>query len=114
MALYAAHALHQTIYQSTILEIAREQQLELGLQLFDIALLSRLPTERSTHSLSSVFPPIPILSRAWSLLDGPKIDLLGPIRTTTIRPHVTDSVWTLLDPEGVTILRECVESGEIK
>jgi hypothetical protein len=113
MALYLAYALHDAGREGAIADIARAQSAALGFQLFDVAMLARGPAQERTPMPERVFPAVPMLSQGWGLLAAFNVDFPGRLRTGALQRHVTDSLWTLFDQNGVTLLRDALDSGEL-
>ncbi len=51
-------------------------------------------------------PPFPMLTRGWSLMRGVGLEL--PLELAGLELHLSPSPWTLVDAEGVEILRQYV------
>jgi hypothetical protein len=113
MAVYLAYALHDAGRQTAIADIARAQSIALGFQLFDVAMLASGPARERTPMPERVFPAVPLLSQGWGLLAAFNVDFPGRLRTGALQRHVTDSLWTLFDQNGVALLRDALDSGEL-
>ncbi len=114
LAVYAAHALHDLQSRAEIVEIAKLQRQELGLELFDVWMFARRPTVRPARVPADVFPQAPLLSQGWDALDALNVVLPGALGGQGFKRHVTNSLWTLFDEFGVVRVRDAIESGELR
>jgi hypothetical protein len=111
MAIYAAYAYYDLQRADLIQLMADFFVEERQLMLFDLALLTRtLTQEKGAPPAVPVFPFFPMLSRGWSLLATAAIH--PPEGLGDLERHVTDSLWTLFDPEGVARIRDNVATLE--
>ena len=108
-AVYLAYALHDLQRRDEIIKIAKNLRNDLDFELFDIWMLSQRPTENSIRAAHGVFPSVPLLSQGWGLLDAINIELPFMLRKEQLRPHVSDSLWTLFDAEGVALVRRAID-----
>lgn len=111
MALYAAYAYHDLNRRGKIEEMHRYMHDDLGLRLFDIALLARSMPEPHVLADSGVFPFFPMLGQGWALLRALRVSLPRPL--AGIERHLVPSLWTLFDGAGVEKIRAAMHAGEV-
>ncbi|MCC6531651.1 MAG: hypothetical protein IT531_03810 [Burkholderiales bacterium] len=112
MALYLAYAMHDSGQREAIETLSAQLNATLGCGLFDLALLARRPAPQPEPLASGVFPPVPLLSQGWGLLDGFNVALPAGLASAELKRHVTDSLWTLFDPQGVALIRAAIDAGD--
>jgi hypothetical protein len=111
LALYAAYAYHD-LQQADLLDaLARELEADLGVQLFDVAMLARRLVGEQADRAAHVVPFVPMLSQGWALLRAHRLRLHPAL--DGVERHVRDSLWSLYDREGLERLREALESREV-
>lgn len=102
LAVYAAYAYHELGKLDRIREMQHYLRKQLGVGLFDLALLGRdLVNEAGT---ANVLPSAPLLAQGWAFvaaLGGPHAE-----RLVALRPYVNSSVWSHYSPEGTVLLKE--------
>jgi hypothetical protein len=112
MALYAAYAYHDLGRRDRIREMQSYLRGDLGVTLFDIALLAADDSLEEALRNDAVLPPVPMLSQGWSLLSAFKAPMHPKLRELErcLRP----SLWTLFDPDGTQRLVKAIHNGAIK
>jgi hypothetical protein len=108
MAIYAAYAYYDLQRTDLIQLMASFFVRERQILLFDLALLTRTLTRE--QGVAPVLPFFPMLSRGWSLMATAAIR--PPEGLEDLERHVTDSLWTLFDPQGVARIRDNIASLE--
>ncbi|UWR91708.1 caspase family protein [Phaeobacter inhibens] len=110
LALYAAYALDAAQRDALVASVAKTNAEALGVQLFDLALLSgrgpnglRLP--------DGLVPFCPAFRPGWSVVRAHDIPQPAPVRAAM--PFLTDSPWSVFAPEGARILKTAIENGEL-
>jgi hypothetical protein len=111
MALYAAYAYHDQGQRERIQEMQAYMRGDLGLRLFDIALLSRSLYGKQVGTEPDVFPFVPLLSQGWALLAAHRISF--PPSLEGLERRLVPSLWTLFDSQGVDMLRAAMDSQEV-
>lgn len=111
MAAYAAYALNDLGQQEAVESMQRFLREDLKLTLFDVALLAAPPRSAQDRMPNDTFPAVPLLSQGWALLDAYCIVLPAALRG--VQQHVTDSLWTLFNEQGVAAVRAAFNSGEV-
>lgn len=109
LSIYAAHAYYDLQEVDRIREMADYQRADIGVTLFDLALLGRTLLRQVVAPARGVAPFVPMLSQGWALLSAHGITL--PRELDGIETTMRESVWTLFDEAGVGKLRKTVESG---
>jgi len=112
LAVYAAYAYRSQGRRDRLRDMAAYQAADLGVTLFDIAMLGRRIDGQPPEARDRVLPFAPLLSQGWALLPAHDLELsdgLAPIRDAVI----TDSLWTLYDANGADALREALEGGDV-
>ncbi|MEZ6129190.1 MAG: caspase family protein [Planctomycetaceae bacterium] len=114
LALYAAHAYRRQGNQQRIHEMAEFMRGDLGICLFDIALLDgQLNEHQDDPQRKYIVPFLPMLSQSWAILAAYDVQLAQGLEN--IRPHINpNSLWTLLDADGVKIVSEVLRKGETR
>jgi hypothetical protein len=114
LAVYTAYALHDLQRMGEIEDIARAVHGELGMHLLDLVMLAGRPPSPGAPRLMppDVYPAVPLLAPGWALLEACGMRL--PVSLAALRRHVTGSLWTLLDEEGVAAVRTAIDAGEVR
>lgn len=114
IAVYTAYALHERGETKNIDEMRRILTHQLETCLFDVEMLAMLPRKKWEADVlpPGVFPAVPMLSQGWSLLEAQGIML--PLSLRSLRGHLMDSLWTLLDVNGVDVVRNAIHDQEIR
>jgi hypothetical protein len=97
MALYAAYSYHRLGELELIRDMESHLADDLGVTLFDLALLS----DRETRFSARAYPETPMLAHGWSLLGA--YNAWTP-RLEALRPHVLSSLWTVFKRDAISIL----------
>lgn len=113
MGVYAAYAYYQGGQLGEVLSVFRYVLEDTIMPIpFDVAALASLDHRYSAHQLgllipggtSRIAPLCPMLSQGWMLLD--KDSALYQRIHDRLRPHMQQSLWTVLRPQGVAILED--------
>jgi hypothetical protein len=112
MALYAAYAYHDLGRRDRIREMQSFLRGDLGITLFDIALLAADDSLKQAQRDRVVLPPVPMLSQGWSLLSAFKASM-DPV-LLELQRHLRPSLWTLFDPVGTQALIKAFQNGVIQ
>lgn len=102
LAVYAAYAYHELGKLDRIREMQHYLRKQIGVGLFDLALLGRELVKNT--GAANVLPSAPLLAQGWAFvaaLGGPHAE-----RLAALRPHVNSSVWSHYTPEGTRLLKE--------
>lgn len=103
MALYAYHELQR---DDLLREMLGYLAADVGVALFDVALLAGAMTRRDTGA--PVAPMIPMLAQGWALLDALRVRL--PVPVAELRSHLVPALWTQFDATGLDLAREALRS----
>ena len=113
VALCAAYAYHDgQQYTGRIRRLDRDQRADLGVTLFDIALVGRDLVGRRIDASVGIVPFVPLLSRGWSLLSAHRVTTPPGLDGLDATMH--DSPWSLYDPHGVDQIRSVLASGDVR
>jgi hypothetical protein len=110
MAVYAAYAYDSLQENERIQQMDAYLSADLGLQLFDVALLAGELNRRIPGTVERLFPPVPMLSQGWALLSAHNVS--EPL-LQSLRRHLEPSLWTLFDSVGIDQLKSALNSGAI-
>lgn len=109
LGLYAAHMYSQAGRDDLVRDVAGYLHEDLGVDLYDIRLLSeRRPELADVHAVA---PFCPILTQAWSLLRPRRVTL--PAQLDEAAGHLCPSLWTTFRPDGADALFDAVEQGAL-
>jgi hypothetical protein len=103
LGLYAAYAYHEAGLIDEVSSVARYMRKDHA-QLFDVAMLTRRPRDPAQFPYATVFPPVPLLTQGWSLLESKGIEITDML--DRVRRRLLPSLWTLFDPHGTEVLIE--------
>lgn len=95
MAVYAAYAYHDLGWRERILEMNQYLRQDLGVTMFDVALLARVldDTEPAARERAGVLPLFPALAQGWALLRACRVTLPAPV--ADLHRVLLPSLWTL-------------------
>ena len=110
LAVYAAYAYHDAGQFRRIGHMHKYLQTQLGVQLYDLALLSR-GLLRDADLAEQLVPRLPLLSQGWALIDALHGRIPGELGS--LRKKLRPSLWSLYTPDGTAVLREWMrEQGQ--
>lgn len=112
MALYSAYAYHDLQLRDRIKEMLQYQFNDLGLRLFDIALLTRMLDSQTVGAVGGVFPFLPLLSQGWALLAAHQVAFTPAL--VGIERHLVPSLWTLYDLAGVDMILAAIRARDVR
>lgn len=107
LALYAAYAYDDLRRLDHIVQMGAALRADLGVRLFDVALLAGDLDGGTPRADDDVFPSTPMLARGWATLRARGIRL-DPAYDG-IEAHLLPSLWTLLDPDGAAMARAALD-----
>ncbi|MEI7461077.1 MAG: caspase family protein [Pirellula sp.] len=114
LALYAVHAFRDQGHRARIREMAEFMQGDLGICLFDIALLAgKLGDRLDEPQRNFVFPFLPMLSQSWSLLPAYDVVLAVPLKQIA-QCVLPNSLWTLFYKKGVLLISQVLQEGTVR
>ena len=113
MAVYAAYALHSLQQRRTIEEMQGDFRGNLGLSLFDVAMLASPPGGARKPVAPDVYPAVPLLSQGWALLDSYGVELPQSL-DGKLYAQLESSLWTLFKSAGVSLLRDAITNREVR
>jgi hypothetical protein len=106
LAVYAAYAFHDIGQFRRIGHMQDYLQAQLGVRLYDLALLSR-GLLRDGDLADQCSPRLPLLSQGWALVDALRGRIPGKL--DPLRRELRPSLWSLYTPEGTVLLREWMQ-----
>jgi len=111
LAVYAAYAYHDLQANERITDMSRYLREDLGITLFDVALLARNLVDRKISAADRVVPFLPLLGQGWALLGAHRVRL--PDQVQGIQTTVRDSLWSLYDERGCELLKQVIDAREV-
>lgn len=112
LALYSAHGYASLGDQERLDEMYHFLKNDHGRVPVDVGLLAGRMIERGLESYEFV-PFLPMLSQSWGLL--PAYNVSFPVGLEEIDRHlVTGSLWSLYTPQGVELIRNTIQQGDLK
>lgn len=112
LAIYAAYAYYDLQTVNVIKDMTQLVLDDLGVTLFDLALLSGQLIGAHVCRAANVFPFVPLLSRGWNLLNANKVRLHPALKG--VERTLLESVWSLFDARGVVMLERALMSREVR
>jgi hypothetical protein len=112
IALYAAYAYHDLQQLDRLREMSGYLSGDLGVRLFDVAMLARELRDTAIDAGAGVIPFTPMLSQGWALVGANRLRLHGAL--DGIRQSVRDSLWSLYDRAGLDMLRRAMHTREVR
>ncbi len=102
LGIYAAYAYAQAGLPDQVASVRRFMQSELGIDLFDVAMLANpAATRLSINALTGPQAPFcPMLNQGWQFLQINNVAL--PDRLMEAQTHILPSLWTTFDAKGVS------------
>lgn len=111
LAVYAAYAYNDLQAIERIKQMSGYMSGDIGVRLFDVALLARELLDTTISRDSGVLPFVPMLAQGWSLLRANRVRL--PTQLVGLDTTLTDSLWSLYDTRGVEMLSRALQAKEI-
>jgi hypothetical protein len=84
----------------------------LGIDLFDVAMLAGDLTSKNLETNTRLFPFCPMLSQGWNLLRVKDVRI--PKEVGLARDHLLQSLWVTFDRGGMDILIRALSSGRLR
>ena len=112
LSVYAAYAYHDLQEIERIRAMSDYQSRDLGVTLFDLALLGRELVGKGVGPGAGIVPFFPLLSQGWALLQAHRVMLhpaLGGIERT-----MRESLWSLFDAAGLEKLKRAMQTMEVR
>lgn len=111
LALYGAYALHDLGRREEIRAMLDSLRADLGIALFDLALLAADQRVTQCRQDGVLAPPFPLLTNGWTLLSAFKTELDPDFMD--LRSHLRQSVWTVFEPAGTEKLIKRIETNGV-
>jgi hypothetical protein len=112
LGLYVAYAYAQAGLIDELRSMGSDMHADLGIDLFDIALLGRQLSGSRGRNSRAVFPFCPMLAQGWDLLRVLKVTL--PADVDRLRDHLRSAFWTTFDSGGMTIANRALRNGKLQ
>ena len=113
LALCAAHAYANQGNDKWLQQMAMYLRSDLNKVPLDIAVLAGQVRSENTANIDWTVPFLPMLSQTWAFLPAYEVEL--PEGLETIHRHLAaSSLWSLYTPDGVKLIREAINKGELK
>jgi hypothetical protein len=111
LGLYAAYAYDQADLIDQVNSVERFMKGDLQTDLFDVAMLGRLLTDKSPAS-KAVVPFCPLLTQGWGMLRVLRIEM--PPLVSSAQAHLTGSLWTTFKPAGIEMIMAGLQQGILR
>jgi hypothetical protein len=114
MAIFAAYAFNDLRMHDALRSMYDAMLIEMGVRLFDVAMLARQLDDDRTGPYGEPVPvgPFPLLSQGWALLRVYGVEmsdlLLG------LQRRLKPSLWTYFDEQGSQSLKKALSQGELR
>jgi hypothetical protein len=112
LAVYAAYAYFARGNAQRIAEMSSYLRGDVGVTIFDLALLSGDLVDRGVKPSDPVLPCVPLLAQGWADLRAHRSKLPTPLRG--VNRLVTNSLWSVYRPEAFDKFKTCLEKGLIR
>jgi hypothetical protein len=112
LGLYAAYAYSDAGLPNQVQSVRDFMRGDLGVDLFDVAMLAGGLTGRSLDGPAVTFPFCPMLAQGWSLIRVKDVRLAREVNEA--RDHLRQSLWTTFDREGIEPLMEALREGRLR
>lgn len=112
LAIYAGYAYHDLQELERIRDMSGFLQNDIGVTLFDLALLGRTLVGKSVQPPDRIVPFTPLLSQGWSLLRANRVRMHPALEG--LEYDVLDSLWSLYDESGWRKLLRALKTGEVR
>ena len=109
LAIYAAYAYNDLHRQDLVKQMNGYMTFDLGASLFDVAMLAGTLDGKKLPQRPAVLGFAPLLSQGWAYLRARRIEL--PNGCDELPQMLTESLWTMFNPDGVKRLRETIFRG---
>jgi len=112
LAIYSSYAYHQVGLKKGVRSIRGYLD---RFQLFDVEMLAREPFDAPVSTdpdWNTVVPLCPMLSQGWDLLQSKQLQIPDVLQQAS--RHKKRSLWTTFDPDGMAILIESFNNGDLK
>ena len=109
IAVYVAYAYRDLQRRSAMRCLQDAVRDDLGVDLFDVALLAGDIDDRTIAAVGPVVPFVPILSRGWGLLGAHRVALPEPV--LALRGSLVPSLYTVFDQSATPVLTKLMEES---
>jgi hypothetical protein len=112
LAVYAAYAYNDLHRRDLIRQMSGYMRDDIGAPFFDIALLAGELNRSTVTRDAAVYSPTPLLAQGWALLSALGVSL--PPSLSDLSPTLAPSVWTMFNEDGVRMIRNSFQRGDLK
>ena len=109
LGLYAAYAYNDADLIEQVRSVQQFMHANLGVHLFDIAMLAGDLNGRTTRE--GDVPFCPMLSQGWEFLRVKDVRMPASVRD--IRNHLVPALWTTFDPRGMEMVSDALKNGKL-
>jgi len=110
LGLYAAYAYDQADLIDQVRSVEQFMRGDLDIDLFDVAMLARLPI--ADPQSPRVVPFCPLLAQGWSMLRVLQVRVAPEVDRA--RDYLGGALWTTFGPKGMDILMPAINSGALR
>ena len=111
LGLYAAYAYAEADLIDQVRSVQAIMRGDLGIEFFDVAMLSGVLSGKSSASREGVVPFVPMLSQGWALLRIRDVQLDEQL--IAVRELLRRSLWTTMQPAGLDLAIRTLRSGRV-
>jgi hypothetical protein len=111
LGLYAAYAYASGGIDSGVRSVRDYMRDDLRAHLFDVAMLADRGVRPRETGPTPILPFCPMLRQGWALLAVREAEVPEPVRRA--RDWLLPALWTTFAPEGVQLLGQAIERGEL-
>jgi hypothetical protein len=109
LGIYAAYAYADADILDQVQSVREFTRFNLGVDLFDVAMLSGELSKPLPHD--KAVPFCPMLSQGWNLLRVKRVEL--PLEVQRAREHIRAALWTTFDAEAINALAGALSQGKL-
>ena len=111
LGLYAAYAYAEACRPPDIVSVRNYMRDDLGVDLFDVAMLARSRNDPTERKVSRIFPACPMLTQGWNLLRARRIQM-HPVFAEA-EHELLPALWTTFRPDRVTSIMIALRNGAL-
>jgi hypothetical protein len=111
LGLYAAYAYASAGLEQHVESVRQYQHEDLRTELFDVAMLARRGVSPRETEPQTILPFCPMLRQGWPLLAVRNAQVPNAVQAA--RAWLLPALWTTFASEGVALLRQAIERGDL-
>jgi hypothetical protein len=112
LAIYAAYAYAEAGLLEKVISVSDALLADLGVNLFDVNMLSGPPNKIRARPIEKVAPFCPMLTQGWNLLQAKGV--LLPPEVAGARNYLRPALWTTFESEGYAAIRVALQQGNVQ